>query len=72
MLTEDSQARRAAKREEGLQQSAMDGHFQMASKDNQPEEKPKTYSDTLFREAAVQWLVETDQVHRVCLWKIDF
>jgi len=62
MLTEDSQARRAAKREEALQQSAIDGHFPMATKNDSPEEKPTTYSDSLFREAAVQWLVETDQV----------
>ena len=63
MLPEDSQARRAAKQEMALQQSAMDSHFSKAPK-NIPLEKPKpkAYSDALFREAAIQWLVETDQV----------
>jgi hypothetical protein len=66
MLAEDSQARRTVKREEALQQSVMDGHFPIASKDaGRPGEKSKVYSDALFREAAIQWLVETDQVCRV-------
>jgi len=63
MLPEDSQARRVAKQEMALQQSAMDSHFPTASKKDPSEKpKPKAYSDALFREAAIQWLVETDQV----------
>ena len=43
---------------ERLQQTQVNDHFEKA----QPESKPEPYSDELFKEAAIQWLVETDQV----------
>ena len=37
----------------------MNDHFST----QKPEDKPKSYSDLFFEEAAIQWLIETDQVH---------
>ena len=57
MLPEDSKARRDAAAEK-LKQSQVDDHFTVV-----PEgEKPMPYSDEVFKEAAIQWLIETDQV----------
>ena len=57
MLPEDSKARRAALLE-SLRQTNVTEHFSEAK----PEDKPSPYSDELFRRAAVQYLIETDQV----------
>ena len=57
MLPEDSKARRAALLE-SLRQTNVTKHFSEAK----PEDKPSPYSDELFRQAAVQYLIETDQV----------
>ncbi|KAF8957947.1 hypothetical protein BDZ97DRAFT_1669110, partial [Flammula alnicola] len=57
MLPEDTKARRAAQLESVLRQTEVDDHF---AKEN-PEDKPKPYSDKLFEEAAIQWLIEMDQ-----------
>lgn len=62
MLLKDSSARRAAERDT-LKQTAVSDHFSV----EKPEEKPIVYSDELFKEAAIQWLVETDQVRYNCL-----
>lgn len=45
---------------EALLQTQVDSHFKIAT----PEDlkKPEPYSDTLFKDAAIQWLIETDQV----------
>jgi hypothetical protein len=57
MLPEDSKARRAALLE-SLRQTNITEHFSEAK----PENKPSPYSDDLFRQAAIQFLIETDQV----------
>jgi hypothetical protein len=57
MLPEDTKSRKAEIKEK-LQQTQVNDHFGKA----QPEKKPEPYSDEFFKEAAIQWLVETDQV----------
>jgi hypothetical protein len=57
MLPEDTKQRRAAFLE-SLRQTNVTDHFMEA----QPEERVPPYTDELFKEAAIQWLVETDQV----------
>lgn len=57
MLPEDTKFRKLQIKEK-LQQTQVNDHFKKA----QPENKPEPYSDELFKEAAIQWLVETDQV----------
>jgi len=46
-----------------LKQSQVDDHFTVIPE----EEKPTPYTDELFKEAAIQWLIETDQVPFYCL-----
>ena len=58
MLPEDSKSCKAQIKEK-LEQTRVSDHFAKA----QPKKKPEPYSDVLFKEAAIQWLVETDQVH---------
>jgi hypothetical protein len=60
MLPQDSLAHRQAAVDEvaHVQQGRVDQHFETAK----AEDKPLPYSDELFREAAIQWLVKTDQV----------
>ena len=60
MLPKDSAAWKAAEIEAAakLHQGRVDQHF----KPIKPCEKPLPYSDSTFREAAFQWLVQTDQV----------
>ena len=60
MLPEDSATRKAAALEATakLQQGRVDEHFETLK----PGDKPIPYSDTSFREAALQWLIQTDQV----------
>ena len=57
MLPEDTKSRKAEIKEK-LEQTHVNDHFAKV----QPEKKPEPYSDELFKEAAIQWLVETDQV----------
>ena len=57
MLPCDSKARRAAQQE--LRSQTLVKDFYEVQK---PEEKPIPYSNELFKEDAIQWLVETDQV----------
>ena len=56
MLPEDSKARRNALLE-SLRQTNVTEHFA-----EKPEDKPSPYSDELFKQAAIQYLIETDQV----------
>ena len=58
MLPEDTKARRVELHEK-LQQTDVPDHFKPAP----PKEKPQPYSDEIFMEAAIQWLIETDQVN---------
>ncbi|KAF8803118.1 hypothetical protein BYT27DRAFT_7305410, partial [Phlegmacium glaucopus] len=57
MLPRDSKARRDAEREH-LSQTLVEDHYTV----QKPEDKPVLYSNELFKEAAIQWLVEMDQV----------
>ena len=60
MLPEDSAARNAAENDAAakLQQGRVDQHFQAAK----PSDRVIPYSETSFWGAAVQWLIQTDQV----------
>src|SRR6266568_9376503 len=58
MLPDDTKARRTQVLEENLRQTNVDDHFKPAPK----EAKPDPYSDELFKEAAIEWLIETNQV----------
>ncbi len=58
MLPEDTKARAATKVEEQLRQINVDHHFKPAN----PEDKKPIYSHVLLREAAVSWLIQTNQV----------
>ena len=57
MLPEDSKAHHTALLE-SLCQTNITKHFSEAK----PEDKPSPYSDELFWQAAVQYLIKTDQV----------
>ena len=59
MLPEDTKARRAELLEKTLNQTQVDDHFESGVP---REARPEPYSHSLFQEAAVQWLIETDQV----------
>ena len=60
MLPNDAKRRKdlAKVTAENLRQLAIDEHF----KQEAPEDKPILYSDALFQEAAIEWLIETNQV----------
>jgi hypothetical protein len=57
MIPEDAKARRAEATAK-MEQTQVEDHFLRIS----PEDKPTPYSDEVFKEAAIQWLIETDQV----------
>jgi hypothetical protein len=67
MLPEDSKARRAQMLEDKLQTNVND-HFKPAPKQDKPE---PPYSDEIFNQAAIEWLVETDQVIWPDIYIID-
>ena len=58
MLPEDSKARCQEALENLMQQTQVDEHFNSVN----PNDKPVPYTDDVFKEAAIQWLIETDQV----------
>ena len=58
MLPEDSKARRAQVLKESLQQTNVNDHFKPAPK----EEKSEPFSDELFKQTAIEWLIEKNQV----------
>ena len=60
MLPEDTKERRAAALER-LRQTEVEDHFRTAQPSDKPP-PPSPYTDELFKKAAIQWLVETDQV----------
>ena len=64
MLPEDSKARRDAVAEK-LKQLQVNDHFTVIPE----EEKPTPYTDEVFKEVVIQWLIETDQVPFCCLFK---
>ncbi|KIL54591.1 hypothetical protein M378DRAFT_31215, partial [Amanita muscaria Koide BX008] len=55
MLPEDAKARR--KERDSKEQTQLENHFQRVN----PGDKPAPYSDELFKEALIRWLIETDQ-----------
>ncbi len=65
MLPEDTKARRAALLKKTLNQTQVDEHFESAGP---CAARPEPYSNALFQEAAIQWLIETDQVCLVHDW----
>ena len=58
MIPEDAKARCKEANAKAMEQSQINDHFHQAA----PEDKPTPYLDKAFREAALQWLVQTDQV----------
>lgn len=64
MLPEDTKTRRAQVLEETLRQSNVEDHFKPAPKDERSE-KIEPYSDELFKQAAIEWLIETNQVNSI-------
>lgn len=57
MLAEDSKERHKAVANELLKQISVDDHFKKVT----TEDKPTPYTDELFKEAAIEWLIETNQ-----------
>jgi hypothetical protein len=47
-----------------LTQSTMDNHLEKSK--SEEKEKLAPYSDKLLHEAAIEWLIETDQVNTCC------
>jgi hypothetical protein len=66
MLPEDSAARKLD--ETSTASKLKQGHVNEHFKTVKPEDRPVPYSDALFREAAIQWLIQTDQVTFKCLF----
>ena len=60
MLPEDSKSRRALSNEM-LRQTSVHDHF----KPTTAEDKPIPYSDETFKQAAIEWLIETNQVSTI-------
>ena len=58
MLPSDAQARRLAAVSANAEQGTLDDHVQEVA----PTERVVPYSHKLFREAAVEWLITTNQV----------
>ena len=60
MLPEDSAARKVAALEAiaKIQQGRVDEHLETVK----PGDRPTPYSDSTFQDAAIQWLIQTDQV----------
>ncbi|KAI0293023.1 hypothetical protein B0F90DRAFT_1582275, partial [Multifurca ochricompacta] len=58
MLPEDANARRKEVLEKEMEQTQVDKHFHPVD----PDSKPLPYTDDRYiKEAAIQWLIETDQ-----------
>lgn len=70
MLPDNSKVRRAAILDAALKQTQVDRHFKIATPDDLKKIEP--YSDRLFKDAAIQWLVETDQVNFSSFFSEDF
>ena len=61
MLPKDIKKHPMVMIEETLCQSQGHEHFDKAK----PEDKPKVYTNEIFKEAAIQWLIEMNQVSTV-------
>jgi hypothetical protein len=58
MLPKDTKRRKLEAAASADSQSRLDAHLC----EQKPKERIIPYSDSLFREAAIEWLIETDQV----------
>jgi hypothetical protein len=58
MLPKDAKERRRETDEKAMEQTQVGDHFAIMK----PEDKPELYSDEVFKDATIRWLVETDQV----------
>jgi hypothetical protein len=58
MIPEDAKARRQETNLNVKEQSQVIDHFMRIK----PEDRPMPFSDGLFKDTAIQWLIETDQV----------
>jgi hypothetical protein len=58
MLPNDTKARKKALDEQRLKQTGINEHFRTVT----VEEKPIQYTDEVWMEAALEWLIETGQV----------
>ena len=67
MLPSDAKERKAAEHVT-LQQTQVNDHFAKAL----PDDKPPPYTDELFKEAAIEWLIQTDQVSFCFKYKIYY
>ena len=61
MIPEDAKARCQEAVANVKEQSQVDNHFVHVN----PEDRPAPFSDGLFKYAAIQWLIETDQVGHI-------
>ena len=59
MLPKDTKRRKLEAAASANSQSRLDVHL----REQKLEERIIPYSDSLFQEAAIEWLIETDQVH---------
>ena len=66
MLPDDTKARRLEANEKTTRQSQVNEHFQVAEL-NEASKKVEPFSQERFKQAAVQWMIETDQVCYLCL-----
>ena len=60
MIPEDAKAWCQEAIANAMEQTQVEDHFKCVN----PEDKPIPYSDGLFKEVAIQWLIETDQANR--------
>ncbi len=58
MLPSDAKKRKKAVIDDNLRQTHVMEHFSVAP----PEDKPVPFGDATFKEAALEWLIQTDQV----------
>jgi hypothetical protein len=61
MIPEDAKARRQEAILDVKEQSQVDNHFMRIK----PEDRLVPFSDKLFKDAAMRWLIETDQVGHI-------
>jgi hypothetical protein len=61
MIPEDAKARRQASVLDVKEQFQVVDHFVRIK----PEDRPVPFSDGLFKNAAIRWLIETDQVGHI-------
>lgn len=63
MISKDAKARHEEATANAKEQTQDNDHFHQVN----PKDKPVLYSDELFKEAAIQWLIKTNQVHYILL-----